>query len=84
MKKLYTLLLLVSPYFTWAQNTWPEALIITPEKSNFVKTSTHKEVLDFLDAIQKLSKEVKVISMVSWWYIYRGIYMPVKWKAKKH
>jgi hypothetical protein len=63
MKKLYTLLLLVSPYFTWAQNTWPEALIITPEKSNFVKTSTHKEVLDFLDAIQKLSKEVKVISM---------------------
>ena len=64
MKKRCTLLLLLSSYFVYAQqNIWPEALIITPEKSNFVKTSTHKEVIDFLTAIQQLSKEVKVISM---------------------
>lgn len=64
MKIRYTLLLLLSSCFVYAQqNIWPQALIITPEKSNFVKTSTHKEVIDFLEAIQKLSKEVRIISM---------------------
>lgn len=46
-----------------AQSRWPEPLIITPEKSNFVKTSTHGEVMSFLDKIQKLSNDAHVISM---------------------
>jgi len=63
MNKYYILLLLALPHFLHAQYTWPEELIITPEKTNFEKTSTHKEVMDFLQSIQKLSKEVKVISI---------------------
>ncbi|WP_333818923.1 M14 family metallopeptidase [Ohtaekwangia sp.] len=63
MKKYYTLLLFLLPHVLFAQHTWPEELIITPEKTNFEKTSTYKEVIDFLQSIQKLSKEVKVISM---------------------
>lgn len=46
-----------------AQTQWPEDLLLTPEKSNFVKTSTHAEVMAFLTAIQAKSGEVHVISM---------------------
>ena len=63
MKKLSILILSVLPTILSAQHTWPEELIITPEKTNFEKTSTHKEVMDYLQAIQRLSKEVNVISM---------------------
>ena len=46
-----------------AQTSWPEELILTPEKSNFVKTSTHAEVMDFLKAIESKSSEVFLTSM---------------------
>jgi hypothetical protein len=46
-----------------AQTTIPEDLLITPEKSNFIKTSTYAEVMSFLDAIKIKSEEVHVISM---------------------
>lgn len=42
---------------------WPEELLITPEKSNFVKTSTHAEVMSFLKAIETQSENVHVFSM---------------------
>lgn len=37
--------------------------MLTPEKSNFVKTSTYAEVVSFLDAIKAKSDEVHVTSM---------------------
>lgn len=46
-----------------AQTSWPEDLILTPEKSNFVKTSTHAEVMTFLNAIESKSSEVYLTSM---------------------
>lgn len=47
---------------TMAQ-TWPEELVLTPEKSSFTKTSTHAEVMDFLQSIVKKSSDVTLISM---------------------
>jgi Zinc carboxypeptidase len=46
-----------------AQTKWPEDLLLTPEKSNFVKTSTHAEVMAFLKAIEIKSNEVHLTSM---------------------
>lgn len=46
-----------------AQTPWPEDLILTPEKSNFVKTSTHAEVMAFLQAIESKSSDVFLTSM---------------------
>ena len=46
-----------------AQTPWPDDLILTPEKSNFVKTSTHAEVMDFLNAIRAKSGDVHLMSM---------------------
>lgn len=43
--------------------SWPEELLITPEKSNFTKTSTHAEVISFLKAIEAKSENVHVFSM---------------------
>jgi hypothetical protein len=50
-------------FVTHAQQSWPESLILTPEKTNFVKTSTYAEVVAFLDAIKTLAPNVHVISM---------------------
>ena len=46
-----------------AQTTWPEELLLTPEKSNFVKTSTYAEVMLFVNAIKEKSSKAHVISM---------------------
>lgn len=46
-----------------AQQTWNEELIITPEKSNFVKTSSHDDVMNFLNAIQGKSNQVHLFTM---------------------
>jgi hypothetical protein len=43
--------------------TWPDNLILTPERTNFKKTSTYAEVMTFLNAIDPLSDQVKVVSM---------------------
>ncbi len=61
MKKVLLLVLFASHAFV--QTKWPETLIITPEKSNFVKTSTYAEVMSFLDEVKKLSNEVHVTTM---------------------
>jgi hypothetical protein len=62
-----TVLLLIAlsgfSFFTRAQSTWPESLILTPERSNFIKTSSHADVISFVDAISKLSPNIHVISM---------------------
>lgn len=46
-----------------AQTRWPEDLLLTPEKSNFVKTSTYAEVMAFLKAIESKSNEVYLTIM---------------------
>jgi Zinc carboxypeptidase len=61
MKKLFFLVLLAGS--VQAQSAWPENLLLTPEKSNFVKTSTYAEVVAFLDAIKAQSNEVHITSM---------------------
>jgi len=43
--------------------TWPENLILTPERTNFKKTSTYAEVMTFVNGIDPLSDKVNVVSM---------------------
>jgi hypothetical protein len=50
-------------FYANAQAVWPEELILTPEKSNFVKTSTYAEVMQFVEAIKSKSPLAHVISM---------------------
>jgi hypothetical protein len=44
-------------------HTSGQDLTLTPEKSNFVKTSTYAEVMDFLKAIQSQTANMHLISM---------------------
>jgi murein tripeptide amidase MpaA len=46
-----------------AQPTWPDSLILTPEKTNYEKTSTYADVMFFLSAASARSKDIHVISM---------------------
>jgi hypothetical protein len=50
-------------FFCAAQSSWPEPLILTPEKSNFVKTSSYAEVMDFIKTITAQAGNAHVISM---------------------
>src|SRR5687767_11595355 len=50
-------------FFLNAQKSWPPDLILTPEKSDFVKTSTHSDVVQFITNITKTSDYAHVISM---------------------
>lgn len=61
--KCILMMLCVCTLAAQAQTPWPEDLILTPEKSNFVKTSTHAEVMGFLKAIETKSTEVYLTSM---------------------
>jgi hypothetical protein len=61
--KCILMILCVCTLAAQAQTPWPEDLILTPEKSNFVKTSTHAEVMAFLKAIETKSGEVYLTSM---------------------
>lgn len=47
----------------FAQQSWPEELIITPEKTNYIKTSTHADVMAFIRAIQARSENIFLFSM---------------------
>ncbi len=47
----------------YAQSVWPESLILTPEKTEFVKTSTYAEVMSFVDAVVALAPNTCKISM---------------------
>jgi hypothetical protein len=50
-------------FLTQAQNQWPESLILTPEKTNFVKTSTYADVMQFISAITPMAANAHLISM---------------------
>ncbi len=59
MKTRLTLLGLVFVIFASAQSTtWESNLITVPEKSNYQKTSTYAEVMNFIEALQKESNLV--------------------------
>lgn len=62
-KILCTLLLLNSVAFAQTSQTWSDDLITTAEKSNFVKTSSHADVMNFIRAIQAKSSQIKVSSI---------------------
>lgn len=44
-----------------AQPGWPDELVLTPEKTNYNKTSTYADVIDFLKKVQ--TENMRVISM---------------------
>lgn len=46
-----------------AQQNWSSNLILTPEQSNFVKTSTYADVMSFLEALKSKSNQMHLISM---------------------
>jgi hypothetical protein len=58
-----TFLFSLSHFSLLAQSTWPEELILTPEKSAFVKTSTYADVMAFVDAIKSKTANVNILSM---------------------
>ena len=62
---LTTLFLVLSGLLlvTKAQTAWPEELVITPEKTDFVKTSTHAQVMAFLTEIASKTSKAHLISM---------------------
>lgn len=61
--KIFLPLIALCSFAVRAQSQWPESLIITPEKSNFIKTSTYAEVMQFVSAIVPMSPNAHVISM---------------------
>ncbi|HMR57674.1 MAG TPA: M14 family metallopeptidase, partial [Cyclobacteriaceae bacterium] len=63
MRILSTVILLFSFLSVFAQQSWPEDLITTPEKTNYIKTSTHADVMDFVKAIQSKSENAFLFSM---------------------
>lgn len=64
MRKLPILLLIIICSKAKSQQTiFPESLLLTPEKSNFEKTSTHTDVLQFIAAIQPLTNNIYVSSI---------------------
>ena len=60
---LFTIALSGHAFLLNAQTVWPEDLILTPEKSNFVKTSTYADVMRFIESIKGKTSLAHVISM---------------------
>lgn len=63
MKRIVLFTCLAAVIHVQAQNVISEDLLITPEKSNFIKTSTYADVVSFLDAIKSKSEDVHIMSM---------------------
>src|SRR6187402_1795908 len=62
MKRLlYLVSILAFP--TFAQTSWPEELLLTPEKSNFIKTSTYADVMTFLEEMKSKTTNMHIISL---------------------
>ena len=66
MKKITTLLFLAlaaGNLQAQLKQTWPEDLIITPERSNFDKTSTYADVLKLINTRKGRSRYIQVGGM---------------------
>jgi hypothetical protein len=49
--------------YSQTRSAWPESLIITPEKSNFEKTSSHADVMQFISTIKSMSTQVQSFTL---------------------
>jgi hypothetical protein len=65
MRKLLCIysLLFAATIHAQQKPSWPEALMITPERSNFEKTSSYADVTQFLRTIQPLSPWIQVTTL---------------------
>ncbi|MEO7530523.1 MAG: M14 family metallopeptidase [Sediminibacterium sp.] len=65
MRKMLCLLLLAVNGSVYAQTkqAWTDDLILTPEKSNFEKTSSYGDVINFINAIKTKSPYIQVSSI---------------------
>lgn len=64
MKKYFLLFFCLQCILTArSQQVWSDDLIITPEKSNFEKTSTYADVMNFINAIKNKSPYIQVSSI---------------------
>lgn len=61
--KQYILWLALAISASAIAQTLPANLVITPERSNFEKTSTHRDVMDFIEAVKARSQDIQVFSM---------------------
>lgn len=62
-KRLFTLLLAVSVIAAEAQQVWTDDLILTPERSNFEKTSSYGDVMSFINTIKAKGQDIAVTSI---------------------
>lgn len=62
-KRLFTLLLAISGFAAEAQQVWTDDLILTPERSNFEKTSSYGDVMNFINTIKSKSQDIQVTSI---------------------
>lgn len=60
---MFTIALSGYCFLIQAQTTWPEGLLITPEKTDFTRTSTYADVLTFIEAMQKKTQFMQMSSM---------------------
>lgn len=65
MKKILSISLLLASFQLLGQTkpVFPESLILVPEKSNFEKTSTYTDVMQFLNSIKTMSPNIYVGSI---------------------
>src|SRR5258708_7400512 len=63
MKKIVLGLLFLSSYCVHAQQVWTDDLILVPERSNFEKTSTYNDVMNFINAIKTKSSNIQVTNI---------------------
>src|ERR1700733_1229404 len=63
MKKIVLCILLLSNYCAQAQQVWTDDLVLVPERSNFEKTSTYGDVMNFINAIKTKSPNIQVTNI---------------------
>src|SRR5476651_313922 len=63
MKRILILSLLITCLQSQAQTNWTDDLVLTPERSNFDKTSTHADVMSFINAIKSKSPYIQVTTI---------------------
>lgn len=56
-------MLINSIAFAQTAQSWTDDLVLTPERSNYEKTSTHADVISFLNAIKTKSNNIKITSI---------------------
>jgi len=62
-KRLFMLLLAISGFAAEAQQVWTDDLILTPERSNFEKTSSYGDVMNFINTLKSKSQDIQVSSI---------------------